>query len=103
MALHRMSWPEEVALHHDWFAQIGADNSFVWDHESVLVIRPDDLFGQIEEVDYFHGPMQNRIMGQMAVDGRDFCAADVISSMRGPVLIAVRAVQRAFRRKRYVV
>ena len=102
MALHRMSWAEELELHHEWYVQIGADNSLVWDHEPVLVIRPDALFGQIEEVDYFHGPLQNRIQGQMAVDGRDFCAVDVISTLRGPVFTAVKEVQRAFRRKRYV-
>ena len=35
-------------------------------------------------------------------DERHFCSADVISTLCGPVVIAVRAVQRAFRRKRYV-
>ena len=38
----------------------------------------------------------------MVADGRDFCSADVISIKRGPAVTAVTAVQRAFRRKRYV-
>ena len=86
----------------EWEAQIGADNSLVFDHEAVFVIRPDELFGKIEHVDYFHGVLHGRVVGQMAVDDRDFCSADVISTLRGPVVIAVTAVQRAFRRKRYV-
>ena len=102
MVLHRMSWPDEQALYYEWEAQIGADNSLVFDDEPVFVIRPDDLFGKIEHVDYFHGVMYGRVMGQMADDERDFCSADVISTLRGPVFIAVREVQRAFRRKRYV-
>ena len=38
----------------------------------------------------------------MMVDDRDFCSAEVISIKRGLVVFAVRAVQRAFRRKHYV-
>ena len=38
----------------------------------------------------------------MEVDDRDFSSADVISTQRGLVVTAVTAVQRAFRRKRYV-
>ena len=102
MVLHRMSWPAERALYYEWEAQIGADNSLVFDHEPVFVIRPDELFGKIEHVDYFTGVWHSRVVGQMAVDKRDFCSADVISTLCGPVVTAVTAVQRAFRRKRYV-
>ena len=38
----------------------------------------------------------------MVDEERTFDPADVISTLRGPVFIAVREVQRAFRRKRYV-
>lgn len=103
MVLHRMSWPDEQALYYEWDTQIGADNSLVFDHELVFVIRPDELFGQIERVDYFNGVLPwGRVMGQMAADDRDFSSADVISTRRGLVVTAVTAVQRAFRRKRYV-
>ena len=102
MVLQRMSWRDERALFYEWDTQIGADNSLVFDDEPVFVIRPDDLFGKIEYVDYFHGVMHGMVVGQMAVEERDFCSADVISTLRGPVVTAVTAVQRAFRRKRYV-
>ena len=102
MVLHRTSWVDEQALFYEKELQIGADNSLIVDHEPVFVIRPDDLFGKIEHVDYFHGVLHGRVVGQMAVDDRDFCSADVISTLRGPVVTAVTAVQRAFRRKRYV-
>ena len=68
MVLHRMSWPDERALYYEWDAQIGADNSLVFDGEPVFVIRPDELFGQSERVDYFtrisHPP--GRVVGEMA-------------------------------------
>ena len=102
MVSQRTNWVDETALFYEKELQIGADNSLIVDHEPVFVIRPDDLFGKIEHVDYFHGVMHDRVMGQMADDERDFCSADVISTLRGPVVIAVTAVQRAFRRKRYV-
>ena len=102
MVLHRMSWAHEIALFYEWETQIGADNSLVFDHEPVFVIRPDELFGRIEHVDYFRGIQARRVAGQMAFDERDFCSADVISTLRGLVVTAVTAVQRAFRRKRYV-
>ena len=72
MVLHRMSWPDEQALFYEWEVQIGADNSLVFDNEAVFVIRPDELFGKIEHVDYFHGVVHGRVVGQMAVDDRDF-------------------------------
>ena len=104
MVLHRMKWPDERALYYEWDAQIGADNSLVFDGEPVFVIRPDELFGQIERVDYFSRISRppGRIVGQMAEDEREFYSADVISTRRGLVVTAVTAVQRAFRRKRYV-
>ena len=102
MVRHRMLWEDECALSYEQFAQIGADNSVIFDHEPVFVLLPDELFGQIEQVDYFKGENFGLIVGQMAEEERDFCAVDVISIMRGPVVIAVRAVQRAFRRKRYL-
>ena len=43
-----------------------------------------------------------KMAGEMAVDKRNFFAHEVISTLRGPVVTAVTAVQRAFRRKRYV-
>jgi len=102
MVLHRMSWRSEQALFYEWDMQIGADNSLVFDHELVFVIRPDELFGQIERVDYFHGVLFGRVVGNMAEDDRDFSSEDVISTRRGLAVTAVTAVQRAFRRKRYV-
>ena len=84
MVLHRMSWRSEQALFYEWDMQIGADNSLVFEHELVFVIEPDELFGQIESVDWGVG------------------SADVISTRRGLAVTAVTAVQRAFRRKRYV-
>ena len=102
MVLHRMSWPDERALYYEWEAQIGADISLVFDHEPVFVIRPDELFGQIEHVDYFQGFLHGKVLGLMKEDERSFCSDDVISTLRGPVVTAVTAVQRAFRRKRYV-
>ena len=38
----------------------------------------------------------------MAHDARLFCVEDVISTMRGPAFQAVRCLQRAFRRRRYL-
>jgi hypothetical protein len=102
MVLHRMSLEHQEALFYPWEIQLGADNSIVLDHEPVFVIRPDELFGRIEHVDYFRGIWNGRVVGHMAFDERDFCSADVISTLRGPVVTAVTAVQRAFRRKRYV-
>ena len=96
MVLHRMSWRSEQALFYEWDMQIGADNSLVFDHELVFVIRPDELFGQIERVDFipWHGGI---------IEGdEDFSSADVISTRRGLVVTAVTAVQRAFRKKRYL-
>ena len=106
--MHRMSWPDERALYYEWDAQIGADNSLVFDGEPVFVIRPDALWGTIEHVDYFHGVRvtqfagvkHGRIVGQMVFDERQFCSCDVISARRGLVVTAVTAVQRTFRRKR---
>ena len=89
MVLQRMSWRDERALFYEWDTQIGADNSLVFDDEPVFVIRPDDLFGQIERVDYFHGERHGRVVGQMAdEDERDFCSADVISTLRGLVAVS---------------
>jgi hypothetical protein len=102
MVFHRMSLEHQEALFYPWEIQLGADNSIVLDHEPVFVIRPDELFGRIEHVDYFRGIWNGRVVGHMAFDERDFCSADVISTLRGPVVTAVTAVQRAFRRKRYV-
>ena len=96
MVLHRMGWRSEQALFYEWDMQIGADNSLVLDEELVFVIRPDELFGQIERVDFipWHGGV---------IEGdQDFSSADVISTRRGLVVTTVTAVQRAFRRKRYV-
>ena len=101
MVLHRMSWQHELALFYEWQTQIGADISLVRDHEPVFVIRPDELFGQIEHVDYFQGFLHGKVLGLMKEDERSFCSDDVISPLRGPVVTAVTAVQRAFRRKRY--
>ena len=95
MVLHRMSWADEIALFYEWETQIGADNSLVFDDELVFVIRPDELFGQIERVDF---PWHSGVIE----DDRDFSSADVISTRRGLVVTAVTAVQRAFRRRRYV-
>ena len=104
MVLQRTNWVDETALFYEKELQIGADNSLIVDHEPVFVIRPDDLFGKIEHVEHFHGVMHHvRILRSYMVDEeRSFDPADVISTLRGPVFIAVREVQRAFRRKRYV-
>ena len=100
--MRRMIWAEERFFHFAWGAQIGADNAFIYEDEPVFVIRPDGLFGKIEIVDYFKGPLLGKMAGEMAVDKRNFFASEVISTLRGPVVTAVTAVQRAFRRKRYV-
>ena len=102
MVLHRTSWVDEQALYYEKELQIGADNSLICDHEQVFVIRPDDLFGKIEYVDYFHGVLNHFVVGHMVDDERHFNSIDVISTLRGPVKIALIKVQRAFRRKRYV-
>ena len=97
MVLHRMSWRSEQALFYEWDMQIGADNSLVFDHELVFVIRPDELFGQIERVDL--SPWHSGVIE----DDRDWSSPPgAISTRRGLVVTAVTAVQRAFRRKRYV-
>ena len=105
-SLRQVSWPLEFNLFHDKEIQIGADGSIVLDKEKVFVIRPDffmapSLWGQIEYIDYFHGTRQEQVMGQMMVHERTFCAADVISTSRGPAFQAVRRLQRALRRRLY--
>ena len=42
------------------------------------------------------------VIGMMAHDARRFCVEGVISTMRGPAFQAVRCLQRAFRRRRYL-
>ena len=80
--------------------QIGADHSVLMDNTKVFVLKPDFLWGQVEYVDYFHG-FTTCAIGQMAHDHRDFQCVDVISAERGPAWFSVRALQRAFRRRRY--
>ena len=58
--------------------------------------------GQIEWVDSFHTITPKGTLGQMVHEKREFFADEVISAIRGPGFLAVRALQRSFRRKRYV-
>ena len=58
--------------------------------------------GQIEWVDSFHTITPKGTRGQMVHEKREFFADEVISAIRGPGFLAVRALQRSFRKKRYV-
>ena len=65
----------------------------------VFVLRPESLWGRIEQIDYMHG-FTTTAIGLMAADDRDFYAAEVISTTRGAVFRAVRTLQRAYRERR---
>lgn len=89
-----------------------ADNSMVGPGGKVFVLKPDTwtpydtepdtLWGQIEHVDRWipgYG-----YYGRMAHDGNRYVShLQVISAVRGPGVSAVRALQRAFRKRRYIL
>ena len=81
------------------YIEIGADGSILGDGHMVFVLRPESLWGRIEQIDYMHG-FTTTAIGLMVDDDRDFYAADVISTTRGAVFRAVRTLQRAYRERR---
>lgn len=110
--LEGFNWKLEHELHNEFGVQFGADSSIVLEKETVFVIWPDrwstttgetdTLWGQIEIVDDFREWLGVRIFGKMAHGEREFEPCHVISTVRGPALWAVRSLQRAFRKKRYL-
>ena len=100
--------PLEIHLHNQFDIHLGADHSIILYGEKVFVLRPDsfrnNLWGQIEYVDSFGvgQPHCKPIFGKMVHDERVFDVISVISTMRGPAFQAVRCLQRAFRRRRYL-
>ena len=79
---------------------LGADNSIIRDYEPIFSVSAPQ-WGQIGEgrwymhVEPLHRP-------RVVLGPRWFFADEVISAIRGPGFLAVRALQRSFRRKRYV-
>ena len=110
--LENFNWKLELELHNEFGVQFGADSSIVLEKETVFVIWPDrwsrttsetyTLWGQIEIVDDFREWLGVKIFGKMAHGEREFEPCHVISTSRGPAFQAVRCLQRAFRRRRYL-
>ena len=90
---------ERDLFHRD--IQLGADNSIIRDHEPVFDVGKP-WWGQVEWVDRFYSISPQGTLGQMVHEKRQFFSDEVISAIRGPGFLAVRALQRSFRKKRYV-
>ena len=87
--------------------QIAADGSIVRMGDAVFVLQPPSLWGHVEAIHPtlhgFGGMYGNhlrstrRVYGNMKYRGRWFFVSSVINAKRGPVVLAVRALQRAHR------